>query len=167
MHEAYLSLGANLGDREAALRGAIDELGGLEHTDVAAVSAFYETSPVGFDSEHWFLNCAVCLHTSLPPPVLLEVCRSIEREFGRERDGGGGQLRDRTLDIDIILYGQLTLQTPGLTVPHPEATRRLFVLVPLAEIAQGIVIDGCAVEELIELTRAEHPEQKIRRHPEG
>jgi len=165
MHEAYLSLGANLGDREAALSGAIDELGKPEHTEVAAVSAFYETSPVGYRLEHPFLNCAVKLRTSLPPPVLLEHCQRIEREFGRERNGGGGQMRCRTLDIDIILYGQLTLQTPGLVIPHPEATRRLFVLVPLAEIAQGIIIGGRAVEEWIELTRAEHPEQEIRRYP--
>ena len=99
--------------------------------------------------------------------MLLEECKRIEREFWRERNGGEGQMRDRTLDIDIVLYGQLTLQTLGLVIPHPEATRRLFVLVPLAEIAQGIVIDRCAVEEWIELTREEHPEQKIRRHPEA
>lgn len=167
MHEAYLSLGANLGDREFTLRGAIKELGKLQHTDVAAVSSFYETSPVGVDSEHWFLNCVVRLRTNLPPPVLLEVCRRIEREFGRERNGGGGQMCDRTLDIDIILYGQLTLQTPGLVIPHPEATRRLFVLVPLAELAEGIVIGEHTVEEWIELVRAERPEQKIRRYAGG
>jgi len=167
MHEAYLSLGANLGDRETALHGAIGELGKLEGTNVAAVSGFYETSPVGFASEQLFLNCVVKLHTNLPPPVLLEVCRRIEREFGRERDGGGGQMRDRALDIDIILYGQLMLQTPSLAIPHPEATCRLFVLVPLAEIAQGIVIGEHTVEEWIELVRAEHPEQEIRRYPEG
>lgn len=167
MHEAYLSLGANLGDREAALRGAIDGLGKLQGTGVSAVSGFYETSPVGFASEHWFLNCVVKLRTNLPPPVLLEVCRRIEREFGRERDGGGGQMRDRKLDIDIVLYGQLTLLTPSLVIPHPEATRRLFVLVPLAEIAEGIVIGEHAVEEWIELVRAEHPEQEIRRYPGG
>ena len=168
MHEAYLSLGANLGDREAALRGAINELGKLKHTEVAAVSGFYETGPVGFASEHWFLNCAVRLRTGLPPPQLLEQCQRIEREFGRERDAGrGGQARDRTLDIDIILYGQLTLLTPGLVIPHPEATRRLFVLVPLAELEGGIVIGEHTVEEWIGLVRAEHPEQQIRRYPGG
>jgi 2-amino-4-hydroxy-6-hydroxymethyldihydropteridine diphosphokinase len=167
MHEVYLSLGANVGDREAALRGAIDELGKLESTDVSAVSGFYETSPVGFTSEQWFLNCAVRLHTSLLPPQLLEVCRRIEREFGRERNGGGGQLRDRTLDIDIILYGQLTLLTPGLVIPHPEATRRLFVLLPLAELDKGIVIGEHTVEKWIDLVRAEHPEQEIHRYPGG
>ncbi len=167
MHEVYLSLGANLGDRETAIRGAIDELGKLQSTDVAAVSGFYETSAVGFVSEHRFLNCVVRLHTSLPPPVLLEVCRRIEREFGRERDGGGGQMRDRTLDIDIILYGELTLQTPGLVIPHPEATRRLFVLVPLAELEKGLVIGRRTVEKWIELVRKEHPEQEIRRYAGG
>ncbi len=168
MHEAYLSLGANLGDREAALRGAIDELGELEHTEVSAVSAFYETSPVGFSSDKLFLNCAVKLRTSLPPPKLLEECQRIEREFGRESDAGrGGQARDRTLDIDIILYGQLTLLTPDLVIPHPEATNRLFVLVPLSEIEAGLVINGRAIEEWIELACAEHPEQEVRRYPGG
>ena len=165
MHEAYLSLGANLGDREAALRGAIEELGKLEHTEVSAVSSFYETSPVGFSSGKLFLNCAVKLRTSLAPPVLLAECKRIEREFGRERNGGGEQMRDRTLDIDIVLYGQLTLQTPDLVIPHPEATRRLFVLVPLSEIAPGIVIGRHTIEEWIEHTRAQHPEQEIRRYP--
>ena len=166
MHEAYLSLGANLNDREAALRGAINELGKLENTDVSAISAFYETGPVGFSSDKLFLNCAVKLLTNLPPPQLLEVCKRIEREFGREKDADRGELRDRTLDIDLVLYGQLTLQTPDLVIPHPEATNRLFVLVPLAELAEGIVIDGRTIEEWIEHTRAQHSEQRIRRYAE-
>jgi 2-amino-4-hydroxy-6-hydroxymethyldihydropteridine diphosphokinase len=167
MHEAYLSLGANLGDRKAALRGAIDELGKLEDTEVSAVSALYETSPVGFSSDKLFLNCAVKLRTGLPPPMLLEQCQRIERKFGRERDETGERPRDRTLDIDIILYGQLTLLTPDLVIPHPETANRLFVLVPLAEIEEGLIINGRAVGEWIELARAEHPEQEVRRYPDG
>jgi len=168
VHEAYLSLGSNLGDREAALRGAIEQLRQLECTEVSAVSSFYESSPVGFVSAQWFLNCAVRILTRLPPPVLLDECERIEALFGREKQRGRrGEPGDRALDIDLILYEELTLFTWRLQIPHPEATRRLFVLLPLAELEPEIRLGEHTVEEWAELTRAEHPEQQVRLYRSG
>ncbi len=126
----YLSLGANLGEREHTLRSAIEAFGAIG--TVAAVSSPYETEPVEVTAQPWFLNCAVALETELMPKQLLARLLALEQEFGRRRTQLKGP---RTLDIDILLFGNAVVDTPRLTIPHPAMHERRFVLEPLAEIA--------------------------------
>ncbi len=129
----YLSLGSNVGDRESNLRRAIAVLGELG--TVHSVSSPYETEPVEFTAQPWFLNCAVALETELMPKQLLSRLLAIEQEFGRRRIQPKGP---RTLDIDILLFGNSVVDTPALTIPHPAMHERRFVLEPLAEIAPDV-----------------------------
>jgi len=127
----YFSLGSNLGDREANLREAIAALAD-EHVRVAKVSSFYETEPVDLREQPWFLNCVVEGETEAPAPELLRELRQIEARMGSRKLVPKGP---RLIDIDILLYGDHTIDTPELQVPHPRMHLRKFVLVPLAEIA--------------------------------
>lgn len=129
----YLSLGSNLGDREANLRAAIgklDELG-----QVIAVSAFFETEPVEFTAQPWFLNCAVAVRTHLMPKLFLAKVLAIEQQMGRQRTQPKGP---RPIDIDVLLFGNAVISTPQLKVPHPAMHQRRFVLEPLSEIAPDV-----------------------------
>jgi 2-amino-4-hydroxy-6-hydroxymethyldihydropteridine diphosphokinase len=130
----YLSLGSNLGDREKNLRTAIATLadGGVR---VTRVSSFYETQPVDLREQPWFLNCAVQGETELPPLDLLRALRGIESQMGSKKLVPKGP---RLIDLDILLYGDETIDTPELQVPHPRMLQRKFVLVPLAEIAPNL-----------------------------
>ena len=128
---AYLSLGSNMGDREQYLKDAIALLE-EERTKVTAVSDFIETEPVGYTKQAPFLNAAVALRTLRSPEELLELSASIEAKLGRERVMHWGP---RTIDLDIVLYGERIIQTEALTIPHIEMAKRLFVLEPLAQIA--------------------------------
>lgn len=129
----YLSLGSNLGDRKANLETAIARLGGLG--TVKSVSAFYETEPVEFAPQPWFLNCALILETELMPRRLLASLQSIEQEMGRRRLQPKGP---RNIDIDILLFGNSVVDTRELVIPHPALHQRRFVLEPLAEIAAEV-----------------------------
>ena len=134
MHKlVYLSLGSNVGDRAANLNAAIERLRTLG--EVVAVSSFYETEPVEFTAQPWFLNCAVKLNTEKMPKQLLNAVLDIEKEMGRKRLKKKGP---RTIDIDILLFGNSIIDTKGLTVPHPAMHERRFVLEPLAEIAPEV-----------------------------
>jgi 2-amino-4-hydroxy-6-hydroxymethyldihydropteridine diphosphokinase len=126
----YLSLGSNLGDRQANLQTAIRKLMNLG--DVITVSSIYETEPIGFREQPWFLNCVVLLRTELLPRLFLKRILAIEQEMGRKRTQPKGP---RTIDIDILLFGSATIKTPELVVPHPAMHERRFVLAPLVEIA--------------------------------
>ena len=126
----YLSLGSNVGDREANLRTAIEKLGALGA--VIAVSSFYETEPMGFTEQPWFLNAAAALRTELMPKVFLSKMLAIEQQMGRRRTRPKGP---RNIDLDILLFGNSIIDTLELTVPHPAMHERRFVLEPLAEIA--------------------------------
>ncbi len=126
----YLSLGSNIGERAVHLREAIEHLRTLG--DVVAVSSFYETEPVEFTRQAWFLNCAVALETEKLPKQLLAAVLRIEREMGRRRTVAKGP---RVIDIDVLLFGSSVIDTPQLTVPHPAMHERRFVLEPLSEIA--------------------------------
>ena len=126
----YLSLGSNLGDRAANLRTAVDFL--RELGQVVAVSSFYETEPMEVTDQPWFVNCAVALKTELMPRQFLSLMLKIERKMGRRRIKPKGP---RTIDIDILLFGNSIVHTPQLDVPHPAMHQRRFVLQPLAEIA--------------------------------
>jgi 2-amino-4-hydroxy-6-hydroxymethyldihydropteridine diphosphokinase len=126
----YLSLGSNIGDRAANLQSAIEELS--RFGKVAAVSSFYETEPVEFTKQPWFLNCAVSLDTEKTPGQILRALLEIERTMGRLRTQQKGP---RKIDIDILLFGDSSVNTATLTIPHPAMHERRFVLEPLAEIA--------------------------------
>lgn len=129
----YLSLGSNVGDRAANLRSAIDRLRTLGQ--VEGVSSFYETEPVEFTAQPWFLNCVVKLDTEKMPKQLLSGILDVEQQLGRRRSQKKGP---RTIDIDILLFGNSIIETKGLTVPHPALHERRFVLEPLAEIAPDL-----------------------------
>lgn len=137
-HLLYLSLGSNIGDREQLLHQAI-ELIGQRIGVVLRVSAMLETEPVGFVSEHRFMNMALELETMLKPLEALEATQQIERELGRRHKSIAGVYRDRPIDIDLLLYDMLVLETDRLTLPHPRMHERAFVLAPLAEIAPDVM----------------------------
>lgn len=127
---AYLSLGSNVGDREAQLLEAQQRLSGLGQ--IVSVSSYYETEPVEFTNQPWFLNAALALETNHAALDLMRSILAIERDMGRERLQKKGP---RTIDIDILLFGDLIMSSPEVTVPHPSIQLRRFVLEPLAEIA--------------------------------
>jgi 2-amino-4-hydroxy-6-hydroxymethyldihydropteridine diphosphokinase len=129
---AYLSLGANIGDRGKNLREAISRLQTTEK--VVVISSFYETEPVDVARQSWFLNCVVSVETNRSPQQLMELLLHIEQEMGRRRLEAKGP---RSIDIDILLFGDAVINSPELTVPHPAIQRRRFVLEPLAEIASN------------------------------
>lgn len=128
---AFLGLGSNVGDRGAHLRRAVDGLDG-----VVAVSNVYETEPVGGVEQDTFLNIVVELETALGPEALLRRCQELEREARRVRLVRWGP---RTLDVDVLLYGDRRIDTVDLIVPHPRMTERNFVMVPLLELDPGLV----------------------------
>jgi 2-amino-4-hydroxy-6-hydroxymethyldihydropteridine diphosphokinase len=130
----YLSLGSNLGDREKNLRAAIAALADVKVL-VRRVSSFYETEPVDLREQPWFLNCVVQGETEVPALDLLQALREIESQMGSKKLVPKGP---RLIDLDILLYGDETLDTPELQVPHPRMLVRKFVLVPLAEIAPNV-----------------------------
>jgi 2-amino-4-hydroxy-6-hydroxymethyldihydropteridine diphosphokinase len=130
---AYLSLGSNIGNRESHLGDALARLRALGR--VGAVSSLYETEPVEFTDQPWFLNCVVLLETNATPAQMLANLLAIEQEMGRVRNQKKGP---RTIDIDILLFGEAIVDSPELTIPHPAMHQRRFVLEPLAEIAPEI-----------------------------
>jgi 2-amino-4-hydroxy-6-hydroxymethyldihydropteridine diphosphokinase len=129
-NRVYLSLGSNMGDREAHLREAIARLQGEGR--FASVSSFYETEPVEVTDQEWFLNCAVALETTRTPEQVMAALLNIERVMGRQRIQRRGP---RIIDIDILLFSDRIIDSNELTVPHPAMHQRRFVLQPLAEIA--------------------------------
>jgi 2-amino-4-hydroxy-6-hydroxymethyldihydropteridine diphosphokinase len=137
---AYVGLGANLGDREQTLRAAVDALAASDGVEVVAVSTLRETEPVGVGEQPRFLNGAVALETTLEARELLDLLLAIEQRFGRVRVPG--EHGPRTLDLDLLLYGEEEIDEPGLAVPHPRLHARRFVLEPLAELAPGLAVPG-------------------------
>jgi 2-amino-4-hydroxy-6-hydroxymethyldihydropteridine diphosphokinase len=137
---AYVGLGANLGDRAATLKRAVELLGQRPGIEVAAVSSFRETDPVGFLDQPRFLNAVVSLETSLGAEALLATLLDVERELGRVREGP--RFGPRTVDLDLLLVDDLTLELPGLTLPHPRLHERAFALEPLAELDPELVVPG-------------------------
>lgn len=143
---AYLGLGANLGDRAATLAEAVRQLSLAEGCRVLAVSAVYESAPWGVTDQPPFLNLALALRTTLSPHDLLALCKSIEADLGRV---AGPRWGPRAVDLDILLYADLTLDEPDLHIPHLHLTARQFVLVPLADLAPDLRLpDGRAIHDL-------------------
>lgn len=136
--DAYLGLGTNLGDRKANLERAVqmirERIG-----DIVALSSFVCTEPWGFESENKFLNAVVRVSTEMSPRAILAAAKEIEKEMGRTQKSVGGIYHDRIIDIDILLYGDLVLQSEDLVIPHPLMTSRDFVMIPMAEIAPGLI----------------------------
>ena len=148
MRTGYLGLGSNVGDRRGHLRSAVELLG--EHgVEVDAVSSLYETEPVGeIIDQPDFLNAAVRIRTELEPQELLDVCKGIEAEQGRMF--AGPRHGPRSLDVDLLLLGDLELETERLTLPHPEVRSRRFVMVPLLELDPGLTLpDGTRLDEAL------------------
>jgi 2-amino-4-hydroxy-6-hydroxymethyldihydropteridine diphosphokinase len=137
---AYIGLGANLGDREGTLRTALERLARDPEIDVLAVSRLRETDPVGFEDQPRFVNAAAKLETTLAPRALLERMLAVERSLGRVREGP--RFGPRTLDLDLLVYGDTVVDEPGLTVPHPRLAARRFVLEPLADLDPGLAVPG-------------------------
>ena len=134
----YLGLGTNIGNKEENLARAIEKLS-LALGTCTAQSPFIESEPWGFESDNSFLNCCAAFDTALSPMEVLDATERIERELGRTIKSAGGIYHDRTIDIDILLYGNVVIDTPRLTIPHPLMHLRDFVLEPLAEIAPEVV----------------------------
>jgi 2-amino-4-hydroxy-6-hydroxymethyldihydropteridine diphosphokinase len=139
MTRAYVGLGANLGPREETIRRAVELIERTSGVDVVAVSELRETDPVGLVDQPRFLNGAVTLETTLPARELLDLLLDVERELGRVRTERWGP---RVVDLDLLLYGDETLDAPGLRVPHPRLHERRFALEPLAELDPELEIPG-------------------------
>jgi 2-amino-4-hydroxy-6-hydroxymethyldihydropteridine diphosphokinase len=137
---AYVGVGANLGDRRATIERAVELLRAAPGIEVLAVSSLRETDPVGFEEQPRFLNGAVELETTLGPRELLDLLLGVERALGRTREGP--RFGPRTIDLDLLVYGDERVDEPGLTVPHPRLHERRFALEPLAELAPELELPG-------------------------
>lgn len=157
-HRVALSLGSNIGPREEMILAALHTIGGVGGITLVRVSALYETEPVGDGFGGDFINAVCIVRAEIPARRLLEVCKGIERTFGR---GGDEVSRDRPLDIDIVTYGDRVIHHPGLVIPHRAFRERLFVLDPLVEIAPELTVppDGATVREI---RAAVGPKERIR-----
>jgi|SRR6185295_3499636 len=130
MATVYLGLGGNVGDTKVYFAEALEKLKKIG--TVEKISSLYKTEPVGFKDQAWFVNCAVLLETDVSPQELLSEVKKIEKELGRTPSVKNGP---REIDIDILLYDDIVLETDMLTIPHPRMHKRAFVLIPLSEIA--------------------------------
>ena len=147
MQTAFLGLGSNLGDRGSSIREAVDRLDKLSGTRVVKVSSLYETAPVGYEEQPDFLNAVVQVQTELSPTELLRAVLGIEHDMGRVRSLRWGP---RVIDIDILLYDNVTIRTADVEIPHPRMAERAFVIAPLAEIAPDIRLpDGRTPPEVL------------------
>ena len=147
--QVYLLLGSNEGDREGFLQEALDELETRVANGPMSVSGIYETAAWGLEEQPSFLNMAVGMDTSLSPQEILSVIRDVEGRLGRQRVVVWGQ---RTLDIDVLLYGDEIMETEELHIPHPRLGERRFALAPLAEIASGVIhpVTGQTIQQMLE-----------------
>jgi 2-amino-4-hydroxy-6-hydroxymethyldihydropteridine diphosphokinase len=151
--DAFVALGSNLGDREAHLRFGLSALAGMPGTTVVATSRVYETEPLG-PAQHPYLNAVVQISTRLEPRELLDEMLAAETRAGRQRDPAE-RYAPRTLDLDLLLYGDELIEEPGLRVPHPRMHERAFVLIPLADVAADRVhpVIRASVAELAAIHR--------------
>lgn len=152
MAKAYLSLGSNIGDKKENLDKAIELLESHDEIEVTRLSSYYETEPVGYKEQDWFLNIVVEINTSLSPYSLLEYCNIIEQKLKRKRIVRWGP---RTIDVDILLYENYISTDERLTIPHPRMIERAFVMIPLYEIAPNIKLNGQDISSIIKNLKKE------------
>ncbi|KDR94420.1 2-amino-4-hydroxy-6-hydroxymethyldihydropteridinediphosphokinase [Peptoclostridium litorale DSM 5388] len=143
MADAFISLGSNMGDRLLNLKNAIEKIQGLEDTNVLSKSSVYETEPWGLEEQDSFLNMCINIETGLSPRELLQKLLGIESELGRKRIIRWGP---RTIDLDILIYDDISVEEEDLLIPHPRISERAFVLMPLEEIAAGMTINGRSID---------------------
>jgi 2-amino-4-hydroxy-6-hydroxymethyldihydropteridine diphosphokinase len=136
---AYIALGANLGDRELNLKVALDSLAAVSRLRLTRISAIYETDPVGGPEQSQYLNACAALETRLLPTEMLMIMQEIENNMGRVRKEHWGP---RVIDLDLLVFNNVFMNTPLLQLPHPRMTERDFVLIPLADIAPDLIITG-------------------------
>jgi len=152
MVKAYLGLGSNMGDTQKNIDTAITLLKHTEGIEVIRQSSYYETEPVGYTDQEWFLNIVLEIKTDLAPKDLLKVCQGIENELKRKRIIRWGP---RTIDVDILLYENYTSDEEYLTIPHPRMTERAFVMVPLYEIASNLNINNMPISDIVKNLKGE------------
>ena len=157
MNKVYLALGSNLGDREAHLTGAMRAL--VKKMTIGSVSSIYETEPVGYHNQSWFLNMVCCGTTHLDPFQLLSLAKEIEKQSGRVASFPDAP---RPIDIDILFYNDQVIKTEALTIPHPRIGERAFVLVPLAEIAPDLIhpVNRRSIRNLLAILTDSHQIRK-------
>ncbi len=139
MKTVYIGLGSNLGDSLELLQSSWSSLGKSGAINPVALSSPYRTRPVGMESANWFINAVGCLETSLSPVELLDVLLALEVYYGRKRSQAIAGYQDRTLDLDILLFGDMVLNSERLIIPHSQLQQRLFVLAPLVEIGAQVL----------------------------
>lgn len=152
MKTSYLGIGGNMGDTKVIIDDTIELLKENKSIKVTNKSSLYETEPVGYTDQDWFLNIVVEIKTSLKPLELLRYCQYIENELKRERTIRWGP---RTIDVDVLLYEDYLSDSEVLTVPHPRMTKRAFVMVPLYEINKDLIIKGRAIKDILENLKGE------------
>lgn len=140
MARAYVALGSNLDEPEAQVRNALAALGELPATQLLRTSRLYRTPPWGMLDQPWFVNAAAALNTELAPAALMQALQALELRSGRER--GAQRWGPRRIDLDLLLYDDLVIDTPELQLPHPRLAERAFVLVPLADVAKELTLPG-------------------------
>jgi 2-amino-4-hydroxy-6-hydroxymethyldihydropteridine diphosphokinase len=146
VNKAYLGLGGNIGDKKGNIVKAIDLIGNHEEIQVSKISSYYETEPVGYIEQEWFLNIVIEIITSLKPIDLLEYCNHVEKELKRKRIIRWGP---RTIDIDILLYEGFNSKSERLTVPHERMCERAFVMIPLYEINPNLIVNGIDIKNIV------------------
>lgn len=151
LYDAIVALGSNIGDKAGHIAAAIDELTRDGKVSLVKPSANYRTAPWGITDQDWFVNAVISVATELPVHDLLARCQGVEQKLGRERTIKWGP---RVIDLDILVYRDLTLNEPSLILPHPHITDRAFVLRPLADVAPNLVLKGHTVTDW--LTRVPH-----------
>lgn len=161
INKVYLSLGSNLGDKVKTLNDAIEQINRLLGK-VEKTSSFYETPPHGFASENSFVNNCILVKTSKTPLQVLKITQDIENSLGRLKKSKNAVYNDRIIDIDIILFNTTSIDTPYLTIPHKQYTKRKFVLIPLGEIAPNLELqDGLTIDQLIDQCQDESEFKKL------
>ncbi len=136
----YIGIGSNLSDPKAMVVAAIESIDASEHCEVVSRSSLYATAPMGFSDQPDYINAACALKTDLTPDQMLDFLLATELKFGRKRTGLAN--RPRTIDLDLLLYGQRAISKPNLQIPHPRMHERCFVLAPLAQIDINIIVPG-------------------------
>jgi 2-amino-4-hydroxy-6-hydroxymethyldihydropteridine diphosphokinase len=149
MSIAYIGLGSNIGNKSENILHALNLLNQNHDIKIIKISSFYETEPIGYEDQDWFINAVAELETYISPKRLLGILLGIEQEMGRKREIKWGP---RIIDLDLLLYDKLCLNEPDLIIPHPRMHERAFVLVPLAEIAENAIhpIFNKSIKEILD-----------------